>query len=195
MSRSKRLQVLAVLLPAITAVLSACDAKDPARASPFLPTSDGQVLERLPSRVTDPRAAELNSLRLAWRAEPQDLDNALRLARAYYDAVVAEGDPRYVGYAQAALQPWWDQPAPPPALRVQRAVLRQFDHQFELALADLDAALQAEPKLASAWAWRAAIHLVRANYDEARRSCEGLAPHAPPLIAAACAAQVDAVTG
>ncbi|MBC7941890.1 MAG: hypothetical protein H7Z19_19390, partial [Chitinophagaceae bacterium] len=130
------------------------------------------MLERLPSRASDPRARELNRLRLAWRAEPQDLDIALRLAGAYYDAVAAEGDPRYIGYAQAALQPWWDQPAPPPALRVQRAVLRQFDHQFELALADVAAALQADPELASAWAWRAAIHLVRANYDEARRSCE-----------------------
>ncbi len=26
---------------------------------------------------------------------------------------MAQGDPRYVGYAQAALKPWWDLPEPP----------------------------------------------------------------------------------
>ncbi|MBC7940689.1 MAG: hypothetical protein H7Z19_13145, partial [Chitinophagaceae bacterium] len=166
-----------------------------AHAAPFVPTSDNQVLERLPARASDPRARELSRLRQAWRAQPQDLDSAVRLAQAYYEAVAAEGDPRYIGYAQAALQPWWDQPAPPPEVRVQRAVLRQFDHQFDLALADLDAALQADPNLATAWTWRAAIHLVQANYPQARRSCEGLAPLAPRLIGAACTAQVDAVTG
>ena len=166
-----------------------------AHAAPFTPGADGQVLERLPARATDPRARDLARLREAWRAQPQNLDSALRLARAYYDAVAAEGDPRYIGYAQAALQPWWNDPAPPPGVRVQRAVLRQFDHRFEAALADLDAALQADPELADAWAWRAAIHLVRADYAQARRSCEGLASRAPRLIGVACTAQVDAVTG
>jgi len=37
--------------------------------------------------------------------------------------------------------------------------------------------------------------MVQADYPAARRSCDGLAPHAAPLIAAACRAQVDAATG
>lgn len=168
-----------------------CDAG----AAPRTPTADSEVLERLPARATDPRARELNRLREAWRARPQALATALPLARAYVDATAAEGDPRYIGYAQAALQPWWDLPDPPPEVRVQRAVLRQFDHQFEPALTDLDAALQVDPDLGDAWAWRAAIHLVRADYAQARRSCDGLAARAPALIATACHAQVDAVTG
>ena len=36
-----------------------------------------------------------------------DADTALRLARRYYAEPAAEGDPRYLGYAQAALGPWW----------------------------------------------------------------------------------------
>ena len=43
------------------------------------------------------------------------------------------------------LAPWWDKPDPPPAVRVMRAILLQFDHRFADALADLGAALQAEP--------------------------------------------------
>jgi hypothetical protein len=166
-----------------------------AAAAPFVPTSDAQVLERLPARASDPRARELNALRQALRQAPGDLGVALRLAQGYFDAVAAEGDPRYIGYAQSALQPWWTLPDPPAGVRVLRAMLLQFDHRFEPALADLDAALQADPGQAQAWAWRAAITLVRADYGQARRSCEGLAPLVPPLVATACRAQVDAATG
>jgi hypothetical protein len=37
--------------------------------------------------------------------------------------------------------------------------------------------------------------MVQADYAGARRSCDGLAPLASPLVAAACRAQVDATTG
>ncbi len=164
-------------------------------AAPFVPTSDAQVLERLPSRSTDPRARELQELRAAWRSQPQDIGASVRLARAYYNAVAAEGDPRYIGYAQAALAPWWALPEPPAEVRVLRAVLHQFDHRFEEALLDLDAALANDPENAEAWSWRAAIHMVQANYTQARRSCDALAPLTSALIAAACTAQVDATTG
>jgi hypothetical protein len=164
-------------------------------AAPFVPTSDAQVLERLPSRSTDPRARELQDLRTAWRAQPQDVATSVNLARAYFNAVAAEGDPRYIGYAQAALAPWWTLPAPPVEVRVLRAILRQFDHRFDESLVDLDAAVASDPRNAEAWSWRAAIHMVQANYTEARRSCEALAPLTSALIAAACAAQVDATTG
>ena len=166
-----------------------------ATAAPFVPTADAQVLERLPARATDPRARELLQLRSAWRRDPQNVDAAVALARRYFEEVAAQGDPRYVGYAQAALQPWWDQPAPPPPVRVMRALVLQFDHRFEPALADLAAAVAAEPGNGEAWSWRAAIHMVLADLAAARQDCERLAPLAPPLIGVACLAYVDAGTG
>jgi Tfp pilus assembly protein PilF len=166
-----------------------------AGAAPFVPTTDAQVLATVPARATDPRARELVALRAAWRAQPQDLETAVRLARRYFDEVAAEGDPRYVGYAQAAMQPWWGQADPPAAVRVLRAMVFQFDHRFAPAVADLDGALRAEPDNAAAWAWRTAIVMVQGDYVQARRSCEGLAPLVTPLTAAACRAQVDAITG
>ena len=166
-----------------------------ASAAPFLPSSDAQVLERLPARATEPRARELQALRLAWRQQPGDVQRATGLAARYFDAMAAEGDPRYIGYAQAALAPWWSLAAPPPAVRVLRAKLLQFDHRFTEALADLDAVLQADPADVESWAWRAAIHMVQANYAQARHSCEQLAARVPPLIGVACTAQVDAATG
>ncbi len=167
----------------------------PAQAAPYLPAADTQVLATVPARATDPRARELVSLRAAWRAQPNDVNTAVRLAQRYFDEVAAEGDPRYVGYAQATLQPWWALPAPPVAVRVLRAMLVQFDHRFEAALADLDAAVAADPRNGAAWSWRTAILMVLARYPEARRSCEQVADLTSELVGVACRAQVDAATG
>lgn len=137
-------------------------------AAPRLPASDSVVVERVPARAIDPRARDLQALREAWRADPRNVELAVRLAARYFDEAGAQGDPRYVGYAQAALAPWWNEAAPPIAVRVQRAVLRQYGHQFDEALADLDAVAAAEPDNAEAWSWLAAIHMVRADYVRAR---------------------------
>lgn len=162
-----------------------------AQAAPFTPAADAQVLATVPARASDPRARELAAMRRQWRSQPQDVVAAVALARRYFDQVGAEGDPRYIGYAQATLRAWWDLPDPPVPVRVLRAMLLQFDHRFTPALADLDAALRAEPKNLDAWAWRAAIHMVQGNYSEARKSCDQMAPLTTPLVAVACRAQVD----
>ena len=138
-------------------------------------------------------------MRQAWRAQPKDLAIATQLAWRYQAEVAATGDPRYMGYIQATLQPWWELPEPPPEVRVLRAVVLQFDHRFEPALADLGAVLAQDPAHPAAAAWQLAIQMVRADYAGARASCERLAttsrPPTSPLVTAACRAQVDAATG
>lgn len=180
----------ALLLSLIAAGLPAS-----AGAAAHMPTSDAEVLATVPARATDPRARELVALRDAWRARPNDVALAVQLANRYFDQVAAEGDPRYVGYAQAALAPWWELANPPVAVRVTRAMLLQFSHRFPEALADLDASVREQPGNGTAWAWRTAILLVQARYPEARQSCDKLAALADALIGAGCRAQVDAVTG
>ena len=113
----------------------------------------------------------------------------------YQAEVAATGDPRYIGYIQAALRPWWTMTDPPAAVRVLRAVVLQFDHQFEPALADLFAVLQRDPAHTTAAAWQLAIQMVRSDYAGARATCALLAPQVSALIAVACRAQVDAATG
>ena len=167
----------------------------PAAAAPRVPANDAEVLARVPARGGDVRAGSLQSLRAAWRSDPRDPAKAVALARRYVEEAAAEGDPRYIGYAQAALAPWWTEAAPPTAVRVQRAVLLQYGHRFDAALADLDAAVQAEPDNAEAWAWLAAIRMVQADYVAARRGCDGLAPHTTALIAVACTTAIDGLTG
>ncbi|MFM2120634.1 MAG: hypothetical protein RL722_2102, partial [Pseudomonadota bacterium] len=49
-----------------------------ALAAPFLPTSDQQVLERLPSKAGDARAREFADLRRQLAARPDDLGLAVK---------------------------------------------------------------------------------------------------------------------
>lgn len=167
----------------------------PVWAAPFTPLSDQEVLEVLPARAADPRMRELRAMRSQLAANPRDAGTAVRLARRYYEDVAAEGDPRYIGYAQAALAPWWNDAAPPIPVRVVRAVLLQFNHQFDAALADLDAVVAQDPGQGEAWAWQAAIRLVQGDTAGARRACGQVLRLGSPLIGAACVAQVDALTG
>ena len=83
-------------------------------AAPYLPSGDAVVLERLPVRPGDPVAAELRRLRAAVTASPSDPSAAASLARRYFELAVAEGDARYVGYAEGALRPWFGSANPPP---------------------------------------------------------------------------------
>jgi Tfp pilus assembly protein PilF len=164
-------------------------------AAPFTPSDERQVLERVPVRAGSERARELQALRAALQREPRNAEAAANLARRWIEEALADGDPRYVGYAQAALAPWWSDSAPPAAVRVQRAVVLQYGHRFAAALADLSAVTDDDPSDAEAWAWQAAIHMVRADYAAARQACENLALLASELIATACTAYADSLSG
>ena len=83
-------------------------------AEPFIPTDEAQVLERLPDRSAL-EYRELKILKARAAAEPGNVDAAVALADAYYKISRREGDPRYLGYAQAALTPWWNDPIAPTA--------------------------------------------------------------------------------
>jgi len=166
-----------------------------ALAAPYVPTDDATVLERLPVRPGDSVARELRRLRAELARDPRDLEVALRLAERYFELAGAEGDPRYIGYAQAALKPWWDLPDAPTGARVMRAIVKQYSHDFSGALRDLEAATREDPKNAPAWSWRAAIHMVQADYAAARADCEALRGIETELGAVGCMAYVDGTTG
>jgi predicted Zn-dependent protease len=166
-----------------------------AQAAPYVPKDDGAVLERLPVRPGDPVARELRRLRAELARDPQDLEVALRLAERYFELAGEEGDPRYAGYAQAVLRPWWNLPDAPTEALVMRAIVKQYSHDFSGALRDLEAATLADPKNARAWSWRAAIHMVQADYAAARADCAALRRIETDLTAVACIAYVDGTTG
>ena len=175
----------------LTLMCAACVAG----GAPRMPASDAEILETLPTRPGDPAAVELRRMRDTLAANPRNADAAERLARRYFDLAMAEGDPRYVGYAEAALRPWPETTAAPVDILLLHGMLRQYRHDFPRGMADFELALQADPSNSEARAWRAAIFMVQADYAAARRECELLAEHASHLHATACLAYVDATTG
>jgi hypothetical protein len=165
-----------------------------AMGAPYLPTDDAAVLERLPLRRADPAAAELRRLQASAAAHLDDPAAAAALARRYFELAMAQGDPRYVGYAEGALRSWRAGEAPAEVLFV-RGLLKQYRHDFQGALRDLEGALRRDPELIGAHSWRAAIFMVRADYPAARDECRALEPIASELIATGCRAAVDGTTG
>jgi Tfp pilus assembly protein PilF len=166
-----------------------------AQAAPYVPKDDALVLEHLPVRPGDPVGRELRRLRGDLAQDPGNLGIALKLAERYFELAGAEGDPRFVGYAQAALAPWWNLPDPPLEARVMRAILKQYSHDFSGAMLDFDAATREDRGSALAWSWRAAIHMVQADYAAARADCEALAAIHSGLSAVGCATYLDGTTG
>jgi len=163
-------------------------------AAPFVPADQGQVLERLPDRST-PQYRDLKRLRAEVAAAPNDVAAATALANAYYRISRSEGDPRFLGYAQAALTPWWKDAEAPSAVLVMRATILQSNHEFLRALADLDKAIARDPRNARAILVRATVQTVQGKYDAARADCERLHGLVSELYLVACTAGIDAVTG
>lgn len=166
----------------------------PVHAAPHLPASGSTVLERLPRRA-DPVQRELASLRAQLAAKPDDLALATRTAQRYITVARQETDPRYFGYAQAALAPWWSMAAPPPEVRLLRAILLQSTHHFTEALRDLDAIVAADPANPQAWLTRAIVQTVRGDYQAATASCARLSSLSTELVTITCVANVGTMTG
>ncbi len=164
------------------------------QATPYLPDFDSTVLEYVP-QSENPRVRQLRTARLELSQDPGKLNLAIHLARQLVELGRAEADPRYDGYAQAALQPWWSHSSPPTEVLFIRALLRQRSHHFNEALEDLTRILHNQPKHAQTWLTRAVIHQVRGHYDEARRNCLPLLRLADALVSTACIANIASVNG
>jgi tetratricopeptide (TPR) repeat protein len=163
-------------------------------AAPFKPAKTTAVLEKLPGHAAN-WDAELVSLRAVAQANPSNVGAAVALARGYLALGRQQADPRYYGYAEAALGPWIKQPQPPMEVLLLRATLRQNRHQFDAALKDLDTIIQTQPGNAQAWLTRAVVLQVRGEYEGARRSCDALQTRASWLIYVACTSHVGSLTG
>lgn len=162
---------------------------------PFLPQQDAQVLERLSVKAADPVAREIRALRTSLVRDPQNVDVAVSLATRLIEQSRLEGDPRFLGQAQAVLAPWLNHATPPSSTLLLRATIRQHAHEFDLALADLDAALSMQPANAQAWLTKASIYQVQGRYEEARRACQPLFRLAGRHVALTCLGDIAGLSG
>ena len=162
---------------------------------PFLPQQDTQILERLSVKAADPIARGIRALRASLSHDPQNLNVAIALASKLIEQSRSEGDPRFLGQALAVLLPWLNHPTPPSSTLLLRAMIRQHAHEFDLALADLDAVLNMQPANAQAWLTRASIYQVQGRYEEARRACQPLLRLAGRHVALTCLGDIAGLSG
>ncbi len=159
-------------------------AAEPADAGLAVPSRDDEIVEQLPAHLGDPaqrraeRAAE-RAQRAQLQAHPDELGLALKAANDALARGRRQGDPRELGTVEAALAPWWNLPDPPPEVRLARATVRQSQHDFQAALADLDALL-AQPAIplavrAQAELTRSGVQQVLGHLSDAEAGCRRLA--------------------
>jgi tetratricopeptide (TPR) repeat protein len=180
--------VSAILAATISVVVPA------ANAAPYKPTNDAQQLEQLPTSGNQP-LRELRRLHAELSHRPEDLALALRVASQDIQAARSESDPRYNGYAEAALGPWLSAPRPPSSVLLVRATLRQAIHDFSGAREDLSRVISDDPRNVQARLTRATILQVQGLYDEALVDCRSLALLAEELVTTTCLASVYALHG
>jgi len=157
---------------------------------PFLPQNDGQVLQRLLGSNSERQLRQRTLTR-----DPSDLQQALKLAWAWLKLGREQADPRYYGYAEAMLEPWWAEARRWPGVLLLRATLRQSRHDFKGALEDLNQVLQQQPRNAQAWLTRSVVLAVLGEAQVALSSCQPLRRLASPLLAASCRGNALSLTG
>ena len=123
-----------------------------------------------PRSIGRAAARELRELQAKLARDSQNLPLALDLAKHCIVRARAEADPRFLGYAEAALGYWSNLAQPPASVLVVRATIRQSNHDFARALADLDLAVKLDPNNTQAWLTRASIFQVQGRYTEAKRA-------------------------
>lgn len=163
-------------------------------AEPYRPSGDQEILEQLPSVLRSADGA-MRGLRSALRADPDNLSIAVLTAKRYMSLGRSEGDPRFYGYAQAALAPWWALAEPPSAVAVLRAIHRQSQHDFDGALTDLSRVLASNPNHTQAWLTRAVIYRAQGEYEMALESCRKLQSRSVLVFRVACVSATQSLNG
>jgi tetratricopeptide (TPR) repeat protein len=130
----------------------------------------------------------------ALASERHNFDLAAELAKRHLERFRRDQDPRDLGQAEAAIEPWLQQPNPPPRALVLRASVRQSSHFFSSALDDLGHVIRVQPDNVEAWLIHANILQVQGRYLEAKLSC-GRLILMYSAMAGICLANVAAVSG
>jgi Tfp pilus assembly protein PilF len=155
-------------------VIMATSMSAQAAAKLHTPVRDQEVVEVLRERPLSREEREWRTLRAQARLAPSNIALASKVAWQALRWARRDGDPRWLGQAQATLGHWWTQTAPPADIRLLRATILQSNHDFDASLRDLQAVVRDKPGEAQAWLTLAAVLRVRGRPAEALAACEGL---------------------
>jgi hypothetical protein len=133
---------------------------------------DSAVVFRVESPFNE--AGGLQQAIKMWRASPNDIAIATSSAKIAFLEASRHGELRWLGTARAMLDPWWARQDIAGESLFVRALVRQGMHDFEGALADLNAAIAYDASQAQYWAWRFAVYMVRSETQRASAECQAI---------------------
>jgi tetratricopeptide (TPR) repeat protein len=157
-------------------------------ARPFIPQDDSVVLAEVPPGT---RHSELATRQIASKR----LDVALPLAQMYIKQARSTGDLRFLGYAEAVLEPWVGPATTSADALVLHATVLQSRHDFLGALGALERARALRPDDAQAWLTTATVLRVRGQYDQSLSACDHTAAHADPVVVELCKQSIRGLMG
>lgn len=163
-------------------------------AAAYVPASEQTVVTALPNYLRTNSEAIAKFKRILEQ-DPNSLAASTGLASLYIELGRTESDPRYYGYAEALLQTWWQAKNPPPEALLLRATVRQHQHEYAAALADLKQLVREQPRSSQGWLTLAVIQWVQGDYQSARQSCNALMTQASTWYGTLCFSQVLSFTG
>jgi predicted Zn-dependent protease len=157
-------------------------------ARPFIPQDDSVVLADVPAGT---RHSELATRQLASRR----LDVAIPLAQLYIKQARSTGDLRFLGYAEAVLEPWVGPATTSADALVLHATVLQSRHDFPGALVVLERARALRPDDAQAWLTTATVLRVQGQYDQSSSACDHTAVHADSSVVELCKQSIRGLMG
>lgn len=155
---------------------------------PFVPKDEGTLLAEVPAGARHSEVATLSAARAR-------VDVALPLAQLYIKQARASGDLRYLGYAEAVLEPWIGPSASSADALVLHATVLQSRHEFSEALRVLERARGLRPGDPQAWLTTATVLRVIGEYDRSLAACDQLAARADAAVIGLCREGLRALTG
>ena len=167
-----------------------------AHAAPAIPASDSTVVEHLPARLVgmprllrDVAGKSSGDVAAAARSSPEA---AASRALLMLDEARDRGDPRYAGYALAAIAPWKGDADAPAPIAILFATLAQYQHDFDGSRQMLEAVLARSPGNPQATLTLATIARVQGRYADSDARCREVSVG---IYQAACLAENMALRG
>lgn len=136
------------------------------------------VLRGLPIEGVRPLVADLTT--------EASLTEATRLARQQFLLAMDQGDPSWLGRAQALLKPWWAGTELPADTLFVRGLIKQGLHDFESSRQDFEQAITLEPNRPEFWSWLLALDLVGSRLAQAQSTCQQIGERFGASEANAC---------
>ena len=157
-----------------------------ASAEPYVPQDDHMVLASVP---VDAALVRLRAGQRRVDDGATDPSAAIALAHEWLELGRRRADPRFDGYAEAALAAWREAPNPPLELGLVRARLFERRHDFNSARAELDRLIERRPGFGPALLARAALWRIRGDAPVALGDCRAAANDVGLYLATACVAE------